>query len=167
MIKNFFFFCRMNIYLRKIICNTNIFCIKRYFSNEIYYIFTFSFIFFSVKKVFFSKKKNFSIKLFFPYKNIFSANNLYFVKNIFSTKKIFFFNLVLQQMNNHIWATASAYVMNLLLFLILESMSMIIALICCKYITIFSESVSDFLFVQIVPYCIGRKHLKKYFIRQC
>ena len=57
-------------------------------------------------------------------------------------------------MNNHIWATASAYVMNLLLFLILESMSMIIALICCKYMTMFSESVSDFLFVQIVPYCI-------------
>ena len=50
--------------------------------------FTFSFIFFSVKKVFFSKKI-FNIKLFFPYKNIFSAN-VYFVKNIFFQKKFFF-----------------------------------------------------------------------------
>ena len=81
------------------ICNTNIFCIKIYFSIEIY-ILTFSFIFFSVKKVFFSKK-NFQCKtFFFPYKNILSAN---FVKNIFFQKKIFFFNLVLQQMNNHSW----------------------------------------------------------------
>ena len=64
--------------------------------------FIFSYIFFSVKKVF-SAKYFFNIKLFFPYKNIFfSANNIYFVKNtnIFSKKK-FFFNLVLQQMNNH------------------------------------------------------------------
>ena len=46
--------------------------------------------------------------------------------------------------------------MNLLLFLILESVSMIIVLICCKNMTIiFSKSVSDFLFVQIVSYCIG------------
>ena len=41
------------------------------------------------------------IYIFFPYKNIFSANNVYFVKNIFFQKKNFFFNLVLQQMNNH------------------------------------------------------------------
>ena len=48
-------------------------------------------------------KKKFNIKLFFPYKNIFSANNVYFVKiYIFSKKNNFFFNLVLQQMNNHI-----------------------------------------------------------------
>ena len=66
-----------------------------------YIFFTFSFIFFSVKKVFFSKKI-FNIKLFFHIKTFFSANNVYFVKNtnIFS-KKNFFFNLVLQQMNNH------------------------------------------------------------------
>ena len=57
---------------------------------------------------------------------------------------------------------------NELLFLILESVSMIIVLICCKNMTIiFSKSVSDFLFVQIVSYCTGKKHLKKYFIWQC
>ena len=68
----------------------------------------------------------------------------------------------------HIWATASAHVMYLLLSLILESMSMIIILICCKYMTIiFSNSVSDLLFAQIVSYCIGKKYLKKYLIRQC
>ena len=67
-----------------------------------YIFFTFSFIFFSVKKVFFSKKI-FNIKLFFHIKTFFSANNVYFVKNtnIFSKKKFCFFNLVLQQMNNH------------------------------------------------------------------
>ena len=68
----------------------------------------------------------------------------------------------------HILATASAHVMNLLLFLILESVNMIIVLICCKNMTIiFSKSVSNSLCVQIVSYCIGKKHLKKYFIRQC
>ena len=67
----------------------------------------------------------------------------------------------------HIWATASAHVMNLLLFLILESVNMIIVLICCKNMTIiFSKSVSNSLFVQIVSYCIGKKRLNKYFIRQ-
>ena len=56
-----------------------------------YIFFTFSFIFFSVKKVFFSKKI-FNIKLFFHIKTFFSANNVYFVKNtnIFSKKKFFF-----------------------------------------------------------------------------
>ena len=51
----------------------------------------------------FSVKKNLIIKLFFHIKRFLSANNVYFVKNttIFS-KKIVFFNLVLQQMNNHI-----------------------------------------------------------------
>ena len=68
----------------------------------------------------------------------------------------------------HIWATASAHVMNLLLFLILESVNMIIVLICCKNMTIiFSKSVSNSLFVQIVSYCFGKTHLNKYFIRQC
>ena len=68
-----------------------------------YIFFTFSFIFFSFKKVF-SSKKYFCYKTFFPRKNIFSAINVYFVKNtnIFSKKNNFFFNLVLQQMNNHI-----------------------------------------------------------------
>ena len=56
----------------------------------------------------------------------------------------------------------------LTLFLILESVSMIIILRCCKNkITIFSKSVSNFLFVQIVSYCFGKKHFKKYFIQQC
>ena len=53
------------------------------------YIFTFWFIFFSVKKVFFSKKK-IQYKTFFPYTNIFSANNVYFVKYIYFFKKKFF-----------------------------------------------------------------------------
>ena len=45
--------------------------------------------------------------------------------------------------------------MNLLLFLILESVSTIVVLICCKNMAIiFSKSVSNFLFVQIVSYCI-------------
>ena len=44
-----------------------------------------------------------------------------------------------------------AHVMNLLSFLILESVSMVIVFICCKNMTIiFSKSVSGFLFVQIV-----------------
>ena len=65
--------------------------------------FTFSYAFFSLKKSFFSVKNIFNIKLFFHIKTFFSASNIYFVKNtnIFSKKKIFFFNLVLQQMNNH------------------------------------------------------------------
>ena len=68
----------------------------------------------------------------------------------------------------HIWATASANVMNLQLFLILESVNMIIVLICCKNMTIiFSKSVSNSVFVLIVSFCIGKKHLKKYFIQQC
>ena len=56
----------------------------------------------------------------------------------------------------HIWATVSAHVMNLLLFLILESLNMIIVLICCKNMTVFSKSVNNSLFVQIVSYCIGK-----------
>ena len=68
----------------------------------------------------------------------------------------------------HILATASAHAMNLLLFLILERVNMIIVLICCKNMTIiFSKSVSNSLYVQIVSYCIGKKHLKKNFLRQC
>ena len=68
-----------------------------------YVYFTFSFLFFFVKKVF-SSKKFFNIKSFFHIKTFFSANNVCFVKNtnIFS-KKNFFFNLVLQQMNKHIF----------------------------------------------------------------
>ena len=67
----------------------------------------------------------------------------------------------------HIWATASAHVMNLLLFLILRSVNMIIVLIYCKDMTIFSKSVSNSLFVQIFSYCIGKKHFNKYFMQQC
>ena len=66
-----------------------------------YIVFTFSYIFFSVKKVF-SVEKIFDRKLFFHIKTFFCANNVYFVKNkYFFKKKSFFFNLVLQQMNNH------------------------------------------------------------------
>ena len=67
----------------------------------------------------------------------------------------------------HIWATASAHVMNLILFLILRGVNMIIVLIYCKNMTVFSKSVSNSLFVQIFSYCIGKKHLNKYFMRQC
>ena len=52
--------------------------------------------------------------------------------------------------------------MNLLLFLILESLSMIIVLICCKTMTIiFSKKVSNFIFVQIVSYCIREKKIQE------
>ena len=83
----------MNIYLRKniyFVCKTNIFCIKKYFSNERYIFYTFIYFFLC-------KKKKIHHKTFFPYKNIFSASNVYFVKNINIKKK---FSLVLQQMNN-------------------------------------------------------------------
>ena len=110
MIKKMFFL--QNEYILKndlyFMCNTNIFCMKIYFSNETYiflhfhlYLFPYKIILsannvYFVKNIFLQKKNN-----FLPYKNIFSANNVYFVKNIFLQKKIFFFNLVLQQMNNH------------------------------------------------------------------
>ena len=47
-----------------------------------YIFFTFSFIFFSVKKVFFSKKI-FHYKTFFHIKTFFSANYVYFVKTTY------------------------------------------------------------------------------------
>ena len=56
----------------------------------------------------------------------------------------------------HIWATASAHVMNFLLFLTLESVNMIIVLICHKNMTIFSKSVSNSLFVQIVSHWLEK-----------
>ena len=100
-------FCRMNNIFKKdlsFVCKTNMFCIKIYFSNEIYifYIFIYIFLFFS-KKIF-NKKLFFYIKTFFLQIMYFVKNpNIFFVKNpnIFSKKKIFFFNLVLQQMSNH------------------------------------------------------------------
>ena len=94
--KKFFFLQNEYIFKKDLyfICNTNIFCIKIYFPNEIF-IFTFSF---------FSVKKNFNINLFFHIKTIFSANVVYFVKNkYFLKKEKCFFNLVLPQMNNHIF----------------------------------------------------------------
>ena len=70
MIKKMFFL--QNEYILKndlyFMCNTNIFCMKIYFSNETY-IFL-----------------HFHLYLF-PYKIILSANNVYFVKNIFLQKK--------------------------------------------------------------------------------
>ena len=44
-------------------CNTNIFCIKIYFSNEIHIFYIFVYIFLC-KKSFFSLKKNFNAKIF-------------------------------------------------------------------------------------------------------
>ena len=85
------------------ICKTNIFCIKLYFSNEIYIFYIFIYIFLC-KKVFFSKKF-FQYKTFFLYKNLFCANNVYFVKNPnIVSKKNFFFNLVLQQIYHRLGA---------------------------------------------------------------
>ena len=57
-----------------------------------YAFFTFSYIFFSVKKKFFSVKQFSNIKLFLDTETFFSANNGYFVENtnIFSKKKFFF-----------------------------------------------------------------------------
>ena len=86
----------MNIYLRKIyiLFVTQTFSVYKYISEMRYIFFTFSFIFFSVKKVFFSKKI-FNIKLFFHIKTFFSANNVYFVKitNMFSKNIYIFFQL--------------------------------------------------------------------------
>ena len=65
-----------------------------------YIFFTFSFIFFSVKK-------NFQYKTFFPQKKNFSANNVYFVKNTNILSKKFFFPLSFaineQRQNPTIW----------------------------------------------------------------
>ena len=86
------FFGRMNIYLRNIdiLFVTQTFSVSKYISEMRYIVFTFSFIFCSIKI------------FFFRIKTFFSVNNVYFVKstNIFSNKIFFFFNLVLQQMNN-------------------------------------------------------------------
>ena len=88
MIKKFFL---QNEYMFKkelyFVCNTNIFSIKIYLSNEIHIFYIFA-----LQKKFFSVKKIFQYITFFPHKNIFSANNVHFVKNtnIFSENKIFF-----------------------------------------------------------------------------
>ena len=55
-----------------------------------------------------------------------------------------------------------AHVMNLLLFFILESVSMIIVLICYKNMTVFSKSVSSFLFVQEILYMVMLDYLLRY-----
>ena len=87
--KDFLFFFKKNFLFKKdlyFVYNTNIFCVKIYFWNEIYF-FTFSSIFFC-------------INFFFHIKTFFSPKNT----NILSKK--FFFYLVLQQMNNHSkWTT--------------------------------------------------------------
>ena len=92
--KNFFL---QNEYIFKkdlyFVCNTNIFCVKIYFWNEIYIFYIFIHIFLC------------KFLSFLHIKRFFSANNVYFVKstNTFSKKRKtrFFFNLVLQQINNH------------------------------------------------------------------
>ena len=67
--------------------NEYIFKKDLYFVQMRYIFFTFSFIFFSLKKKkFFLVKKFFNIKLFFHIKIFFSANNVYLIKN----KNIFF-----------------------------------------------------------------------------
>ena len=83
-----FFICRINIYLRKIyiLFVTQTFSVQKYISEMRYKFFTFSFIFFSVKRGFFSKIY-FHIKLFFLIKIFFSANNVYFLKNTNSFSK--------------------------------------------------------------------------------
>ena len=62
----------MNIYLRKIyiLFVTKIFSVEKYISEMRYIFFTFSFVFFSVKKVFFSKQI-FKYKTFFHIKAFF------------------------------------------------------------------------------------------------
>ena len=94
MIKKACFFCRVNIYFRKIyilfVAQTFVSEMSKYVSKYVSemrcILFTFSFIFFSIKKVFFSKK-HFHCKTFFP------ANNVYFVKNTFFFKKKIMFQL--------------------------------------------------------------------------
>ena len=91
------FFCRMNIYFRKIyilFVTQTFFCAKS-LKWDIYF-FNFQLFFFVIKS-FFSVKNIFIIKLFFHIKTFLSANNVHFVKN-----KNIFSNLVLQQINNHI-----------------------------------------------------------------
>ena len=87
-------FCRMNICLIKVFygaCDTSIFCIKMYFSNEIHIFYIFIYILLC-KKVF-SVKRFFNIKCFFHIKTFFSANNVYFVKSENISSKIIFFQL--------------------------------------------------------------------------
>ena len=55
-----------------------------------------------------------------------------------------------------------AHVMNLLLFFILESVSMIIVLICYKNMTVFSKRVSNFLFVQEILYMVMLDYFLRY-----
>ena len=106
------FFLQNEYIFKKDLCfiyNTNIFCIKKYFSNEIYIFYIFIYIFLC-KKSFFSVKTFLNTKLFFYIKTFFSGNNVYFVKKhkYLFKKKILFFNLVLQQMNNHIRMTVGS-----------------------------------------------------------
>ena len=84
MVKNFFLqnecIFKKNLYF---LCKTNIFCIKIYVSNNIYFLHFH--LYFSVKKSFFQK-------------HFFSVNNAYFAKNyiffeIFFQEEIFFFRL--------------------------------------------------------------------------
>ena len=76
--------------------NEYIFKKDLYFVQMRYIFFTFSFIFFSLKKKkFFLVKKFFNIKLFFHIKIFFSTSNVDFVKNkyFFKMKKKIFFLL--------------------------------------------------------------------------
>ena len=74
-----FFFFLQNEYMFKkdlyFICNTNILCIKIYFSNELHIFYIFIYIFLC-KKSFFSKKI-FRYKTFFPYKIVFFLQIMY------------------------------------------------------------------------------------------
>ena len=81
------FFCRMNIYLRKIyiLFVTQTFSVQKY-------IFEMRCIFFNIFIYIFLCKKFFIKTFFFHIKTFFPANNVYFVKstNIFSKQNFFF-----------------------------------------------------------------------------
>ena len=91
MIKTIFFqneyICNKDL---NFIFNTNIFCVKIYFWNEIYVFYIFIYIF--LRKIIFFTKYFFHYKTFLPNKS--TANNVYFIKNkYFFKKKIIFFQL--------------------------------------------------------------------------
>ena len=89
----FFWQGRMNIYLRK---NYILFVTQTFLSKNIFLKWD---IYFNI-----SVKKIIIIKLFSRTRTFFSTNVVYFVKNNYFFKKKLFFNLVLQQMNNHMEA---------------------------------------------------------------
>ena len=80
--KDLYFVCRTIFY------KTNIFCIKIYFSNDIYIFYIFIYVFLC-KNFFFSVKKAFNVKLFFHMKTFFSVIYILSKTQIFFQKKFF------------------------------------------------------------------------------